>query len=249
VKEEDRERAIRLKLVRQEGRRDPGVISTGFAALDSELGVGGLPRGLLTEVFGPSSSGKTTLALQISARVQRGGGTAAWMDADRSFDPAYAAAVGVETQQLPIVQPESAEEALEIAKALVLSGAVDLLTIDSVAALVPQIELESSIGEGGAGIHGRVLASGLRRLAAAVAKTDTVVVLLNQIRSRRERGGTESETTAGGPAPKLYAAVRIGLYPGTGKGVVFRVRKNKLAGAFGEGQLQWRERAGFTETP
>jgi len=246
--EEDRQRAIRFKLARMDDRRS-GVLSTGFAALDSALGMGGLRRGGIAELFGPSSSGKTTLALQIAAHVQSQGFTAAWIDAEHAFDPAYAAALGVTIERLPVAQPDSAEEALEIARQLTASCAVDLLILDSAAALVPRLELEARIGSGSHGLQGRVLASGLRHLARVVALSDAVVVFLNQMRSRPDRSGGNAETTAGGPSLKLYAAIRIALDPPAAGRVRFRVLKNKAAAAFTEGQLQVRQGAGFAATP
>ena len=145
--EEDRQRAIRFKLARMDDRRS-GVLATGFAALDAALGIGGLRRGGIVEIFGPSSSGKTTLALQIAALVQSQGFTAAWIDAEHAFDATYAAALGVAIERLPVAQPDSAEEALEMARQLAASSAVDLLIVDSAAALVPRLELEAGIGSG-----------------------------------------------------------------------------------------------------
>jgi recombination protein RecA len=248
MKEEDRQRAIRLRLARMESRPAGPPIATGFAAIDSALGSGGFPRGRIVELFGPSSSGKTTLALQVVARLQKNGSTAGWIDAEHSFDPAYAKALGVALDRLPVAQPESAEQALEIARQLALSGAVDLLVIDSAAALVPRLELETGIGVSGPGLHGRVLASGLHSLSLTIARTGTSLLFLNQIRSRMEPSGGEAETSAGGAALKLYAAVRISLGPGAGQRVRFRVLKNKAAAAFGEGELKWNRDLGFVET-
>lgn len=248
MKEEDRQRTIRLKLARQEVQ-PRAVIPTGFPPLDAALGVGGLPRGRLIEIFGPASCGKTTLVLQIAARLQQTGAAAGWIDADHTFDPAYGAALGVAVERLPIVQPDSAEQAMEIARTLVLSGALDLLAIDSAAALVPKLELESGLGESGPGLHSRVLAAGLRRMAASAAKTGTCVVFLNQIRTRMGPAGEDAETSAGGPPLKLYAAVRIALSQVAGRRVRFRILKNKPAGAFAEGYLTWNRGPGFAETP
>ena len=252
MKEQDRQRAIRLRLARMEagaGRSGNTAIPTGFAALDSALGAGGLPRGRITELFGPSSSGKTTLLLQTIAHVQSQGLTAAWIDADRSFDPAYAALLGVALDRLPVAQPDAAEQALEIARQLADSGAVDLLVVDSAAALVPRLELETGIGQTAQGLHSRVLASGLRKLASALAKTGTAVVFLNQTRSRPEASGGESETSAGGPPLKLYAAVRIALFAAGGRQIGFRVLKNKVSEGPPEGRLEWRQGTGFAKSP
>jgi recombination protein RecA len=255
AKEQDRQRAIRLKLSRMEtapARRaayPPGpALSTGFAALDAALGMGGLPRGCLVELFGPSC-GKTTLALQVAAHLQKQGLTAVWIDSDHAFDPLYAVKLGVEIERLPVVEPETAEEALEIARRLAISSAVDLLVVDSAAALVPILELETGVGASGPGLHSRVLASGLRRLATAVTMAGAVVLFLNQTRGRPEASGGEAETSAGGPPLKLYAALRIALGPAGGRRVRFRVLKNKVAAAFTEGDLEWKQGLGFLESP
>lgn len=229
-------------------RRPGAPIATGFARLDAALGVGGLPRGRIVELFGPASSGKTTLALQAVAHLQNSGGTAAWIDAEHVFDPAYAVKLKVAIERLPVAQPESAEQALGIAHQLASSGAVDLVVIDSAAALVPRLELEAGMGDSSPGLHGRVLASGLRGLSLVAARTGTTVVFLNQTRARLEASGGEAETTAGGPALKMHAAVRIALYPEGGR-VRFRTLKNKVAAAFGEGELEWQAGAGFAATP
>jgi recombination protein RecA len=255
MNEQDRQRAIRLKLAQMEsaprrrGGHAPGpALSTGFAALDAALGMGGLPRGCLVELFGPSC-GKTTLALQVAAHLQQNGSTAAWIDSDHAFDPAYAVKLGVAIERLPVIQPESAEEALEIACRLALSGAVDLLVIDSAAALVPSLELETGIGDSGPGLQSRVLASGLRKMAMVVARTGSAVLFLNQTRGRPRPSGRESVTSAGGPPLKLYAAVRIAMGPAGAQQVRFRVMKNKLATAFAEGELKWKPGLGFAESP
>ena len=200
------------------------------------------------ELFGPSC-GKTTLALQVAAHLQKQGSSVAWIDADHAFDPLYAVKLGVEIERLPVVEPESAEEALEIARRLALSGAVDLLVIDSAAALVPSLELETGVGASGPGLHSRVLASGLRRLAMAVTKAGASVLFLNQTRGRPEPSGGEAETSAGGPPLKLYAAVRIALGPAGERRVRFRVLKNKVAAPFVEGDLKRKQGLGFAESP
>ncbi|SPE42993.1 Protein RecA [Candidatus Sulfopaludibacter sp. SbA3] len=241
MSEEERQRVIRLKLARLQSRTG-AVIPTGFAALDEALGVGGMPRGRIVELFGPSSGGKTTLALQIVSHAQQSGLAAAWIDADHAFDPAYAAQLAVNLEGLPLAQPEAAEEALEVARQLVLSGAVDLLVVDSAAALVPRMELETALGESGPGMQSRVLASGLRKLSAALARTGAAILFLNQTRG----GSGDSETSAGGPGLKLYSAVRISLEP-AGRGVRFRTVKNKVAAPFAEGELRWGTSLGFVK--
>jgi recombination protein RecA len=249
MKEQERRHAIELKLSRMEVfPRRPGAVSTGFAPLNAALDTGGFPRGAIVEIFGPSC-GKTTLALQTVARLQETGGEAGWIDADRTFDPRYAAGLGVALDRLPLARPDSAEQALEIACQLAASGALDLLVVDSAAALTPQMEMRAAIGESGPGLHSRVLASGLRKLARAAARAGVSVVFLNQVRSRPESGG---ETSAGGPPLKLYAAVRIRMSAGSPRRMRFRVLKNRAAGPFAagpfkEGELEWKPGRGFAE--
>jgi recombination protein RecA len=239
--EEHRQRVIREKLARMTLAAGD-AISTGFRSLDEAAG--GLPRGRVVELFGPAGCGKTTIALQIVAAVQKGGGAAAWLDAEHSFDAERAARLGVAVERMPVAQPGSAEQAFEIARRLALSGAVDLLVVDSAAALVPEIELQMGLGEGSRGAHSRALASGLRRVAAALRSSGTAALFLNQTRS-----SDQGETGAGGPPLKLMAAARIALR-GAGKGRIhFRVLKNKASEPFREGELLWREGAGFAESP
>jgi len=245
--EQQRERAIRLRLARSEEREET-VLPTGFAALDSCLG-GGLPRSAIVELFGPSSSGKTTLAFQIAAYTQKHRGTVAWIDAEHVFDAPYASRLGVAVEKMPLSQPESAEQALEIACTLAGSGAVDLMIVDSAAALVPMLELASPMGDTGAGLHTRVLASGLRKLAQVVRIHRVVALFLNQTRSRKSEPGDESETSAGGPPLKLYASLRLSLEPQTDEQAGFRILKNKAAGASRAGQLGRLPSGEFTGTP
>jgi recombination protein RecA len=244
MSEEERQRVIRLKLARMESRQGDSL-STGFPSLDHALGSGGLPRGRIVELFGPSSAGKTTLALQIVAHLQQSGATAAWIDADHSFDPAYAAQLSVDLDKLPVAQPESAEEALEVTRQLAVSGAIDLVVLDSAAALVPRMELETALGDSSPGLQSRVLASGLRKLSGALARTGTAILFLNQTRG----GGSESEVSAGGPGLKLYAAVRVLLEPAGRGGARFRMVKNKVAVPFAEGEIQRGSGLGFSKTP
>jgi recombination protein RecA len=248
--EDHRRRVIRAKLIRLENAPPcvRAAISTGFPALDQALGVGGFPRGAITELFGSSSSGKTTLGLQWVAHLQASAMEAAWIDADHTFDPAYAAALGVVLERVPLARPESAEQALEMTRRLALSGAVDAVIVDSAAALAPQLEVDSGV-TGSAGLHGRVLASGLKSLARAVSKSDTAVLFLNQTRSRMDPSAGEMETSAGGPSLKLHAAVRLVLEPVDGRTVRFRTLKNKAAAAFREGWLRHGGGLGFAKTP
>jgi len=246
--EEQRQRAIRLKLSRMADQ--PGrAIPTGFAALDRTLGIGGLPRGSIVELYGPAASGKSTLAAQIVASIQEQGLSAAWIDSEHAFDPGRARSLGVAIEKMPVLRPESAEQALEIARRLAGSGGLDLLVVDSAAALVPELELESGIGEAGQGLYGRVLASGLRRLAATLRKTNACVLFLNQTRTRRDASGEDAETSAGGAALKLYSAARLALYPVTNRRIRLRVLKNKAAAAFAEGELEWRQDGRFVKSP
>jgi len=233
--ERERERAIRVKLARSESRL-PAFVLTGFDVLDRAL-AGGLPRGCITEVFGGPSGGKTTLALDIVAHAQQNGLSAAWIDSERAFDPAYAIHRGVSLERLPVARPDTAEESLEIARQLAGSGGIDLLTLDSAAALTPALELEIGLGDASLGLQSRILASGFRRLAFAATRTETAILVLNQVRSRS--GSSEDETSAGGPGLKLHAAVRIVLEPAGGAGNVrFRILKSKVAAAFREGELR-----------
>jgi len=247
--EETRQRAILLRLARMGERQPPAPISTGFLALDRALAVGGLPRGSIVEIFGPPSCGKTDLALQIAGYAQQNGLTCAWVDAEQVFDPAHAASLRVAIERLPLARPSCAEEALALAYSLVTSNAVDMLVIDSAAALVPRLELQTALGEGSHGLHSRVLASGLRKLARAVARSDSSVVFLNQIRFRTKPSSGQTKTTAGGPPLKLYAALRIELDEPAGRRMRFRVLKNRAAAAFREGQLECRTGGGFLESP
>lgn len=232
--ERERQRAIRLKLARSESKRVARIL-TGFESLDAAL-EGGLPRGQITEISGPSGAGKTRFALNLIANLQLNGLAAAWIDAERAFDPAFAVGSGVSLERLPVVRVETAEEALEIARQLAGSGGIDLLALDSAAALTPAMELEIGVGDSGPGLQARVLASGFRRLASAAAKTETAVVVLNQLRSGAFRDA--AETSAGGPALKLYAAVRIALEAlKTGSGAHFRILKSRLAAGAREGEI------------
>jgi len=248
--EQERQQAILRRLARLEdgdARRSPGVISTGMGPLDAALGTGGLPLGAIAEIFGASGSGKTTLALQMVARAQANGAGTAWVDVDRTFAPAYAARLGVALERLVVVMPESAEEAFEMAVKLAASQAIGLLIVDPAAALVPALELEAAIGASGSGLHSRVLASGLQKLAVAATRSGAALVFLNQTRSRME-AGAESDTSAGGPSLKLYAAVRVALEPAEAGRVRFRILKNKAGGMYGRGELRWLDGGGFAET-
>jgi recombination protein RecA len=185
------------------------VISSGSLGLDLALGVGGLPRGRIVEIFGPESSGKTTLALHAIAEAQRRGGTCAFIDAEHALDPAYARKLGVDIDNLLISQPDAGEQALEIADTLVRSGAVDVLVVDSVAALVPRAELEGEMGDSHMGLHARLMSQALRKITGSVSRSNTMLVFLNQIRMKIGVMFGNPETTTGGNALKFYASVRL----------------------------------------
>src|SRR5476651_494885 len=186
-------------------------ISTGSLGLDIALGIGGLPKGRIVEIYGPESSGKTTLALHVVAEAQKKGGTCAFVDAEHALDPGYARKLGVDIQNLLISQPDAGEQALEIADTLVRSGAVDVLVIDSVAALVPRAELEGEMGDSLPGLQARLMSQALRKLTASISKSNTLVIFINQIRMKIGVMFGSPETTTGGNALKFYASVRLDI--------------------------------------
>jgi len=185
------------------------VIPTGCLDLDIALGVGGVPRGRVVEIFGPESSGKTTIALHIVAQAQKMGGTAAFIDAEHALDPVYAEHLGVQIEDLYVSQPDTGEQALDIAEALARSGAIDVIVIDSVAALVPKAELEGDMGDSHVGLQARLMSQALRKLTGCVAKTNTVVIFINQLREKVGVMFGNPETTTGGKALKFYASIRM----------------------------------------
>lgn len=187
------------------------VISTGSLGLDLALGVGGLPRGRIVEIFGPESSGKTTLCLEAIAQCQKGGGTCAFIDAENAFDPVYARKLGVKVEDLLVSQPDTGEQALEICDMLVRSGGVDMVVVDSVAALVPRAEIEGEMGDNHVGLHARLMSQALRKLTGNIKKTNTLVVFINQIRMKIGVMFGSPETTTGGNALKFYASVRLDI--------------------------------------
>jgi recombination protein RecA len=217
------------------------AIPSGSLALDMALGIGGIPRGRITEIFGPESSGKTTLAQHIIAEAQKLGGTVAYIDAEHALDPSYAANCGVNVDDLLISQPDTGEQALEITEALVRSGAVDVIVIDSVAALVPQAEIEGQMGDTHVGLQARLMSQALRKLAAAIGKAGTAVVFINQLREKVGIIFGNPEVTPGGRALKFYSSVRIDLRrietlkqgeAAVGSVVRAKVVKNKIAPPF-----------------
>ena len=191
--------------------RDIDAISTGSLGLDAALGIGGLPRGRVVEIYGPESSGKTTLALEVIAQAQRGGGTAAFIDAEHALDPGYAEKIGLDIDDLLVSQPDTGEQALEITDALVRSGAVDVVVIDSVAALTPKAEIEGEMGDSHVGLHARLMSQALRKLTANINRSNTLVIFINQIRMKIGVMFGSPETTTGGNALKFYASVRLDI--------------------------------------
>ena len=191
--------------------RDVEAISTGSLYLDIALGVGGLPRGRVIEIFGPESSGKTTIALQTVAQMQRIGGTAAFVDAEHALDPSYAEKLGINIADLLISQPDTGEQALEIVDMLVRSGAVDIVVVDSVAALTPRAEIEGEMGDSHVGLHARLMSQALRKLTASISRSNTTVIFINQIRMKIGVMFGSPETTTGGNALKFYASVRLDI--------------------------------------
>ena len=199
-----------MKLGEQAGLKIPSI-STGSLGLDIALGIGGLPKGRIVEIYGPESSGKTTLTLHIVAEAQKAGGTCAFVDAEHALDPAYAKKIGMDIDNLIISQPDSGEQALEIADTLVRSGAIDVLIVDSVAALVPKAELEGEMGDSHMGLQARLMSQALRKLTASVAKSNALVVFINQIRMKIGVMFGNPETTTGGNALKFYSSVRMDI--------------------------------------
>ena len=191
--------------------RDIEIVSTGSLGLDLALGVGGLPRGRVMEIYGPESSGKTTLTLEVIARTQRDGGTAAFIDAEHALDPQYAERIGVDVDELLVSQPDTGEQALEIADMIVRSGAVDVVVIDSVAALTPKAELEGEMGDSHVGLQARLMSQALRKLTANIKRSNTLVIFINQIRMKIGVMFGSPETTTGGNALKFYSSVRLDI--------------------------------------
>jgi recombination protein RecA len=230
-----------MKLGEAAAQRNVDVIPTGALTLDLALGVGGIPRGRVVEIYGPESSGKTTLALHVIAEAQKRGGVAAFIDAEHALDPVYASHIGVKTEDLLISQPDTGEQALEIVDVLVRSGAVDVIVVDSVAALVPKQEIDGEMGESHVALQARLMSQALRKLTAAISKSNTSVIFINQLREKVGIMFGNPEVTTGGRALKFYASVRLDIrkidsiksgLDVTGNRVKVKVVKNKVAPPF-----------------
>ncbi|MFC7320516.1 recombinase RecA [Halobacillus campisalis] len=234
-----------MKLGENEGQRI-STVSSGSLALDVALGVGGYPRGRIVEIYGPESSGKTTVALHAIAEAQSKGGTAAFIDAEHALDPTYARALGVNIEELLLSQPDTGEQALEIAEALVRSGAVDMVVIDSVAALVPKAEIEGEMGDAHVGLQARLMSQALRKLSGAISKSKTTAIFINQIREKVGVMFGSPETTPGGRALKFYSSVRLEVRRAetlkqgnemVGNKTRLKVVKNKVAPPFKQAEV------------
>ncbi|MFB5660496.1 recombinase RecA [Alteribacillus sp. HJP-4] len=234
-----------MKLGEQTDRR-VSTVSSGALAVDIALGVGGYPRGRIVEIYGPESSGKTTVALHAIAEVQRSGGQAAFIDAEHALDPAYAQNLGVDIDELLLSQPDTGEQALEIAEALVRSGAVDMIVVDSVAALVPKAEIEGEMGDAHVGLQARLMSQALRKLSGAISKSNSICVFINQIREKVGVMFGNPETTPGGRALKFYSSVRLEVRRAetlkqgndmVGNKTRIKVVKNKVAPPFKQAEV------------
>ncbi len=235
-----------LRLGSKEAIVPVSVISTGSIAVDAAMGIGGFPRGRISEIYGPESSGKTTIALQVVAEAQKKGGMAAFIDVEHALDPIYARKLGVDVDNLLVSQPDYGEQALEITGALIASGSIDVLVVDSVAALVPKAELDGEMGDSHMGVHARLMSQALRKLTGVVAKSKTCLIFINQIREKIGVMFGNPETTTGGRALKFYASVRVDIRriaaikdgdSVIGNRTKVKVVKNKLAAPFREAEF------------
>ncbi len=236
-----------MRLGEESHLMEQGIISTGSMSVDLALGIGGVPRGRVIEIYGPESGGKTTLSLHVIAEAQREGGVAAFIDAEHALDPGYAKAIGVDIDNLLVSQPDTGEQALDIAELLVRSGAVDVIVIDSVAALVPRSEIEGEMGQAFVGVQARLMSQALRKLTGILAKSKTTMIFINQIREKIGVMYGNPETTPGGRALKFYASVRMevrrkgDLKVGgdkVGNQVRVKITKNKVAPPFKEAEIE-----------
>ncbi|MCR5523000.1 MAG: recombinase RecA [Clostridia bacterium] len=236
-----------MRLGQNTGLLNVASISTGSIGLDAATGIGGLPKGRIVEIYGPESSGKTTLALTVVAQAQKAGGEAAFIDAEHALDPVYASKIGVDVDSLLVSQPDDGEQALEIAEALVRSSAIDVIVVDSVAALVPRSEIEGEMGDSHVGAHARLMSQAMRKIAGAVSKSNTIIIFINQLREKVGVVYGNPEVTTGGRALKFYASIRIDVRRGEalkvsggeiiGNKTKCKVVKNKVAPPFRDAEF------------